>query len=72
MFLKTTALEGKRRYQELYSKQRPKLVLQFVERMLCAKNGDFDYMREHGGSAASYAWFVWEKGFNGQTVVDWI
>lgn len=24
-----------------------------------------------GGSAAAYAWFVWEKGYKGETTVKW-
>nr|DAL54124.1 MAG TPA_asm: adenine-specific methyltransferase [Caudoviricetes sp.] len=31
-------------------------------------NGDFDSI---GGSAAAYAWFVWEKGYKGETIVKW-
>lgn len=72
MFLKTTFAEGKGRYKGLFSIYPPHKVLQCVERVLCAKNGDFDYMRQHGGSAVSYAWWVWKKGFNGQTTLDWI
>lgn len=72
MFLKTTFLEGKRRYNELFRIFPPEIILQFSERVLCAKNGDFDYMIAHGGSAVSYAWFCWRKGFKGRTVVDWI
>ena len=72
MFLKTTFLEGKRRYNELFRFTPPLCVLQFVARILCAKNGDFDAMRAKGGSAAAYAWFIWRKGYNGKTTVDWI
>lgn len=72
MFLKTTFLEGKQRYDELFSKTPPKHVFQFVSRVLCAKNGDFEYMRKHGGSAVSYCFIVWEKGYVGPTVIDWI
>jgi len=72
MFLKTTFAEGKGRYKDLFCISPPHKVLQCVERVLCAKNGDFDYMRQHGGSAVSYAWWVWKKGFNGQTTLDWI
>ena len=41
-------------------------------RVLCAKNADFDYMRKHGGSAVSYAWFCWRKSDYNQTTLDWI
>lgn len=70
-FLKTTALEGKKRYEQIYRNTPPTMVLQFVERILCAKNGDFEEAKRVG-SAVSYAWFVWKKGFKGKTIVDWI
>lgn len=72
MFLKTTFAEGKTRFNELFSIYPPLRVLQCVERVLCARNGDFNYMRKNGGSAVSYAWFVWEKGYKGNTILDWI
>ena len=28
-------------------------------------------MRAGGGSAVAYAWFVWEKGYKGESVVKW-
>lgn len=72
MFLKLTFLEGKGRYKDLFSKYPPKKVLVFSERVLCAKNGDFEGMKQGGGSAVAYAWFVWEKGFNGKPTIEWI
>ena len=71
MFVKTTFLEGKRRYKELFSRQPPMLVLQFVERILCAKNGDFVEARKQG-SAVSYCWCIWRKNYKGKTIIDWI
>lgn len=71
MFVKTTFLEGKKRYKELFSKQPPMMMLQFVERILCAKNGDFEEARKQG-SAVSYCWMIWKKGYRGKTIVDWI
>ena len=29
-------------------------------------------MRQGGGSAVAYAWFVWVKGHYGDTLVKWI
>ena len=72
MFLKTTFLEGQKRYDELFSKHPPQYVLQFSRRVLCAKNGEFQKMKDGGGSAVSYAWFVWKKGFHGDTIIKWI
>lgn len=72
MFLKTTFLEGQKRYERLYKSMPPKYVLQFSKRVLCAKNGRFEAMRKGGGSAVSYAWFVWKKGYNSETKIRWI
>ena len=71
-FLKTTFAESKGRYSKIFRNYPPHRVLQCVERVLCAKNGEFDYMRMHGGSAAAYAWWIWVKGYKGPTVLDWI
>lgn len=72
MFLKTTFLEGRRRYEKLFKDNRPMLVLQFVSRVLCAKNGDFQRMIDGGGSAVSYAWYIWRKGYRGPTILRWL
>lgn len=29
-------------------------------------------MNDGGGGAVSYAWFVWKKGYHGDTVIKWI
>lgn len=71
MFLKLTFLEGKRRRVELFDKTPPRNVYVFSDRMVCAKNGDFESMK-HIGSAVSYAWFVWQKSYTGTTEVRWI
>ena len=67
MFLKLTFLEGKARKQ-LFRVSPPKIVYVASGRLKCAMNGDFDSI---GGSAAAYAWFVWEKGFKGEPVIRW-
>ena len=72
MFLKLTFLEGKARYRELFSKHPPKIIYVFSERVLCAKNGEFEKMKAGGGSAVAYAWYVWEKGYQGKTTIEWI
>ena len=71
MLLKLTFLEGQRR-RKLFEAYPPKTVYVFSERLLCAKNGDFEKMRANGGSAIAYAWFVWEKGWEGETKIKWI
>lgn len=71
MFLKIQFLEGKAR-RELFRTHPPKVVYVSSSRLLCAPNGDFEHATKNGGSAVAYAWFVWEKGFKGDTVVKWI
>ena len=71
MFLKIQFLEGKAR-KKLFEQYPPKVVYVSSSRLLCAKNARFDDMKAGGGSAVAYAWFVWEKGYNGDTIVKWI
>lgn len=71
MFLKLQFLEGKAR-RALFEKYPPKCVYVASSRLLCAKNGDFDKMKAGGGSAVAYAWFVWQKGYTGETVIRWV
>lgn len=68
MFLKLQFLEGKSRKQ-MFKKYPPKTVYVSSSRIPCAKNGDFD---KYPSSAIAYAWYVWEKGYSGNTVIDWI
>ena len=70
MFLKLQFMEGKAR-KLLFEKYPPKTIYVSSSRLLCAKNADFNGMRAGGGSAVAYAWYVWEKGFNGDTIVKW-
>lgn len=71
MFLKVQFLEGKAR-RELYERFPPRHIYVSSSRILCAKNGRFDLMREMGGGSIAYAWYVWEKGYKGDTVIKWI
>ena len=71
MFLKLQFLEGKSR-KELFKKYPPKFVYVSSSRILCAKNGDFERMKKSGGSAVAYAWYEWEKGYTGDTVIKWV
>jgi hypothetical protein len=71
MFLKLTFLEGKAS-KKLFLEYPPQKVLVFSERILCAKNAEFERMRKSGGSAVAYAWFIWTKGYKGKTVIEWI
>lgn len=68
MFLKLQFLEGKARKQ-FFIHTPPKTIYVSSSRLMCAKNGEFEKL---SSSAVAYAWFVWEKGYEGETVVKWI
>lgn len=68
MFLKLTFLEGKER-KDMFKEYPPQTVYVSSSRILCARNGDFD---SFDSSATAYAWFVWQKGYKGDTVIKWI
>lgn len=71
MFLKLQFLEGKSR-KELFKKYPPKFVYVSSSRILCAKNGDFKAAKKNGASAVAYAWYEWEKGYTGDTIIKWV
>lgn len=70
-FLKTQYLEGVNRYKNIFKYYPPKNIYQFIGRMVCAKNGDFERIKKIE-SAVSYAWFEFVKGFSGAPSVYWI
>lgn len=69
MFLKIQFLESKAR-RPLFDKFPPKVVYVSSSRLRCAMNGDFEKYAK--STAVCYAWFVWVKGYTGDTVIKWI
>jgi len=73
MFLRLVFLESQAR-KELFEKFPPIRVHVSSDRLGCAKNGDFK-LRPNGElyypSSVAYAWFVWEAGYKGSTIIDW-
>ena len=67
MLLKIQFLEGKERYK-FFQENPPKFVYVHSERQKCYLNNIDDKQ----SSAVCYAWFIWEKGFKGDTIVRWI
>lgn len=67
MLLKIQFLEGQKR-RKLFEKYPPKYVWVFSERQKCLKNGK----DEGGSSAVCFCWFIWQKGFEGKPMIDWI
>ena len=68
LFLKIQFLEGQKR-KKLFQKYPPKYVYVNSARQLCAKDGEFE---KYTATTQFYAWYVWEKGWSGETVIRWI
>lgn len=63
-------LEGKGRYDNIFSGTPPTDVFVYVDRIKCYKNGDASIT---GSSAQAYAWFYWDKkDLTKQTKLHWI
>lgn len=60
-------LEGKARKQ-IFRTYPPKIIYVSSGKIKCAINGNFKQMT---GSAVGYAWFVWQKGYKGKSIIDW-
>lgn len=77
-FLKIQFLETEKR-AELFQECGLKYVGVMSNRVCCAMNGEFDqYFSKdkitgaYKGGTQMYAWYVFEKGYTGQTMLDWI
>ena len=66
MFMRLQFLEGQSR-KDLFETTPPKKVYISCSRMLCAKNGQFEGA---DSSSVAYAWYIWEKGYEGPTTID--
>lgn len=67
MFLKVLFLESQSRKQ-LFQQYPPKTIYVSSSRINCAKNGDFN---TYTSSAVAYAWFIWQKGYAGESIIKW-
>ena len=65
MLLKLTFLEGKNR-RHLFENHAPKIIYVFGERIDCWKNG---IKPDKPLKTVCYAWFIWEKGYKGATII---
>lgn len=66
-FLRTLFLEGTKRYDSIFKDNPPKTIYVFSNRQVCSKVDDHTE-----GSAISYSFFEWEKGWKGDPVVKWL
>lgn len=69
MFLRLQFLEGINRYEKLFKENPPKTVYVASRRIKCGKDGDF---KSSMSSIMCLAWYVWEKGFKGDTAIKFI
>jgi len=68
-FMKLTFLEGKSR-ADFLEQNPPRRVWVYSYRKTVAKDGDEEEFEK--SSAVCYAWFVWEKGYEGRPEIGWI
>jgi len=63
-------LEGLERFENLYKNKykRPKYVFIFTKRVSCITPD----IENKGQNAVCFAWFMWQKGFRGNTQIKWI
>lgn len=54
---RTQALEGASRYKNIFLKEPPTDIYQYIDRIQCWKNGK----KPTGSSAQAYCWLVWDK-----------
>lgn len=70
LFLKTQYLEGIERYERIYKKNPPTMILQYINRVSCLRNAGVN--DDFGVSAVAYAWYVWVKGYRNETKIKWV
>ncbi len=67
--LRTAFLEGRRRYETIYSVSPPSRLLVFTQRQSMYPTGSV----VEGGGTTSYSWFVWDKAAaSNETKITWI
>ena len=61
-------LESRSRKQ-FFQDNPPKTIYVASGRINCARDGEFE---KYPSSAVCFCWFMWEKGYHGDTVLKWI
>lgn len=85
LFLKIQFLEGQERQEKIFSQGKLEKVYIYTKRVACYKNNEMYQKDENGeylldkdgnkkkiGSAACYAWFVFNTSYNGYPQIRWI
>jgi len=72
MFAKIQLLESEKR-KELFKEYPPKYIYVFSKRINLWRNGSkVDEKGKPWSSTMCFAWFVWEVGYKGESMVRWI
>lgn len=72
MFAKIQLLESEKR-KELFENYPPTYIYVFSKRVNPLRNGkELNEKGKPWSSTMCFAWFVWEVGFTGETVIRWI
>lgn len=69
---RTKLVESIGRYNEIFSEYPPTYIFQYIDRIACAKNGDFN---QKLSSIEAYSWFIWDKEKMNkpyETIFKWI
>lgn len=64
-------LSSKARFDGLYESLPPSRVYVYIERICIAKDGNFNKYKDTTNKE-TYAWYIWEKGYSGETILKWI
>lgn len=70
MLLPTSYLAGIQRYTKIFYKNPPKYVYVFARNTYALLVADND--NKVSSNDISHSWFIWEKGFNGDTIIRWL
>lgn len=68
LFARMQFLESQTRYENIFKDNKPNRIYIYVDRVACAKNGNFDNALS---SNMAFAWFVWDK-VEDDTQIEWI
>ena len=72
LFLKIQFLEGAKR-EKMFRKYPPRYIYVFTKRQNPWRNGKpVDEKGKPWSGTMCFAWFVWEKGFDGEPIVRWV
>lgn len=69
VFGRTQTIETESRYKEIFKDNPPTYMYQYIDRVACAKNGEFPV----AAGVQAHAWFIWDKSKLGQeTILRWL